>query len=169
MKYLLGSVLLFLGAFLLVAESPVGRRLNELSLPDVTTGKTWSILDAGREAKATVVVFLSTECPVSNSYIPTLLAIQKEYRDQGVLVVGINSNAHENADNLKKHALEYGITFPLLQDASGEIADWFQAKRLPTSYILDATRTVHIVGGLMTSMNEASSEPSRRALNCVMP
>lgn len=147
MRFLLSlNIVLMLGVFSLSAEPPVGRRLNELMLPDITTGKMWSILDAGREAKATVVVFLGTECPVSNAYVPTLLAIQEEYRDQGVRVVGINSNAHEDAHSLKKHAAEFGITFPMLQDASSAMADWFQAKRIPTAFVLDATRTVRYRG-----------------------
>ena len=160
MRFFLSLVIVqMLCAFSPGAEPPVGRRLNQLTLPDVTTGKTWSILDAGRQAKATVVVFLSTECPVSNAYIPTLLAIQKEYHDQGVQVVAINSNAHEDVDSLKKHAVEYGITFPILQDAGGEIAGWFQAKRLPTAYVLDASRTVRYRGRIDDQYERSVKRP----------
>lgn len=139
-------VLLISALPLSAEEPPLGTRITELNLNDVVTGKAWSLLEQGREAKALVVVFLGTECPVSNAYIPTLLALEKEYRSQGVLLIGINSNAHETTETLARHAKEFEITFPILQDTAGAIAKRFHAERLPTAYVLDGSRTVRYHG-----------------------
>ena len=40
-------------------------------------------------AAATVVVFLSFECPVSNSYASTLTDLAKSHTDRGVRVIGV--------------------------------------------------------------------------------
>ncbi|HQR06682.1 MAG TPA: redoxin domain-containing protein [Gemmatales bacterium] len=140
-------------------EPPLGTRITELSLPDVVTGKTWSLLEQGREAKAVVVVFLGTECPVSNAFVPTLLALEKEYRSLGVILVGIDSNAHETRETLAKHVKEFEITFPMLQDTSGIIAERFHAERLPTAYVLDGSRTVRYQGRIDDQFERSVKRP----------
>src|SRR5262245_13996900 len=42
-------------------------------------------------AKATVVVFLSPDCPVSNSYAEPLTALAREYGPRGVAFVGFST------------------------------------------------------------------------------
>lgn len=152
-------LLLIVALPLSAAEPPLGTRITELTLPDVVTGNTWSLLEQGREAKAVVVVFLGTECPVSNAFVPTLLALEKEFLSQGVLLVGINSNAHETRDSLTKHAKEFGITFPILQDTSGTIAERFHAERLPTAYVLDGSRTVRYQGRIDDQYERSVKRP----------
>ena len=39
--------------------------------------------------KATVVVFLSFDCPNSNAYTPTLLDLHKTFESKGIKFVGI--------------------------------------------------------------------------------
>ena len=41
-----------------------------------------------KDKKAVVVVFLGTECPVANLYLPTLAELHKEYADKGVQFLG---------------------------------------------------------------------------------
>src|SRR5689334_7787997 len=70
------------------ASAPgLGTKVNAFTLRDAA-GKPWSLRDA-RGHKATVVVFLSFECPVSNSYAQPLAELHAAYRDRGVAVVGV--------------------------------------------------------------------------------
>jgi hypothetical protein len=55
---------------------------NDLPLVLATgASKTFANL-AGK--KATVFVFVGTECPISNKYAPTIFALEKAYRSKGV-------------------------------------------------------------------------------------
>src|SRR6516225_4300674 len=94
------SVTLALAAFAVARESkpagapataPLGVKLADWSLLRADSGKPWSIAADGRQAKAVVVVFMGTECPISNAYSPVLSGLAKEYAGKGVLVVGVNS------------------------------------------------------------------------------
>src|SRR6478672_4673638 len=62
--------------------------------------------DSVRGEKATVVVFLSFDCPNSIGYTPTLLDLHRDYASKGVKLVGI-SETDLTADELKAKIAEY--------------------------------------------------------------
>src|ERR1019366_5891757 len=76
-------------------------------------GQLWSVDDC-KDKKAVVVVFIGTQCPVNNAYMPRLVELEKEYRDKGVQFVAISSNEHVTFDTIKQHAKKFGLTFPVL-------------------------------------------------------
>jgi peroxiredoxin len=86
--------------------------------------------------KATVVVFLSFDCPNSNGYTPTLLDLHKEFGGRGVKLVGI-SETDLTADELKAKVKEYALPFPVFADAKQAVADAFKAKITPEAVVLD--------------------------------
>src|SRR6266849_5854340 len=72
----------------------IGAPVGPVTFRDVT-GRSYSLADL-RHRKAVVLIFLSTECPVSNSYGPRLQEIDKEYSPRGVAFFGVNSNWQES-------------------------------------------------------------------------
>src|SRR5438045_2267482 len=90
----LGGLLLALsGDFRAETRPPAGsaRTVKPFALPD-TEGKTWKLADLASK-KAVVVVFVGTECPVNNAYMPLLAELSREYAGKGVQVLAVNSNA----------------------------------------------------------------------------
>jgi peroxiredoxin/mono/diheme cytochrome c family protein len=86
--------------------------------------------------KATVVVFLSFDCPNSNGYTPTLIDLHKEFGSKGVKLVGI-SETELTADELKAKVKEYSLPFPVFADPKQAVADAFKAKITPEAFVLD--------------------------------
>jgi peroxiredoxin len=126
--------------------APVGTRVADFTLPDAATGKPWSLAGQSRDAKAVVVVFTTTGCPVSNAYAPKLAAMHRRYARDGVVFVAVNSHPAEPAADVAKHAKEYQIPFPVLKDEGAKLADRFAVERLPTAFVLDAGRVVRYKG-----------------------
>src|SRR5262245_1235973 len=87
-------------------------------------------------SKATVVLFLSFDCPNSNGYTPTLLDLHKAFTDKGISFVGI-SETELSADELKAKVAEYKLPFPVFSDPKQAIADTFKAKTTPEAFVLD--------------------------------
>jgi thiol-disulfide isomerase/thioredoxin len=112
------------------------KRISNFALKDLE-GKEWS-LNAGAGKKATVVVFVSTECPMSNAYLPQLAEMAKTYKPRGVSFIAINANAEEDTKQVAAHAKEYGIAFPLLLDPQGTAVKTLGATVNPEAFILDA-------------------------------
>src|SRR5579864_772360 len=99
-------------------------------------GKPWA-LEAQKKHKATVVIFLGTQCPVNNAYAPKLGELYKEYAGKGVQFIAINSNAHDTVETIAEHAKKYAIPFPVLRDEQHVGADRFGAERTPEAFVLD--------------------------------
>jgi thiol-disulfide isomerase/thioredoxin/mono/diheme cytochrome c family protein len=139
--------------------APIGVKLADWSLPRADTGKPWSLTEDGRDAKAVVVVFIGTECPISNAYAPVLVALVKQYSAKGVLFVAVNSNRQDDAASVAKHAKEYSLSFPVLKDEGTTLADRFAAKRTPEAFVLDGTRTVRYRGRIDDQMDKGIKRP----------
>jgi hypothetical protein len=88
------------------------------------------------EATATVVVFLSFDCPVSNSYTAPLTELARELGPKGVAFVGL-SPTDATAAEVEKQAKDFGIGFPVYKDDQLRAADAFKAETTPEVFVLD--------------------------------
>ena len=76
-------------------------------------------LDAVRGKAATVIVFLSGECPVSNSYVAPLNDLAKAVGDKGVAVLAV-CPTDDPADRVTKWAAEFKVGVPVYLDPKKE-------------------------------------------------
>jgi thiol-disulfide isomerase/thioredoxin/mono/diheme cytochrome c family protein len=125
--------------------APLGTRVADFTLPKADGG-TWSLIRRTRGARAIVVLFLGTECPVSNAYVPVLAALHEKYRGEGVVFVAVNSNVQDDVAEVAQHARAFGVPFPVLKDNGTEVADHFRARRVPEAFVLDGNRTARYRG-----------------------
>lgn len=109
--------------------------INNFSLPDIN-GKTHSLTEY-KSSKAIVLMFISTECPVSNAYNSRMATIAKDYMSKGITFLGINSNKAEDIAAIKKHATENGLGFTILKDNGNVVADQLSASFTPEIYVLN--------------------------------
>jgi len=126
--------------------APLGTRIADFTAPDAATRKPWTLADQSRDAKATVIFFMGTECPVNNAYAPRLSDFVARYKDKGVVFVGINSNDHDEVAAIAKHTQDFKIVFPVLKDADQKLAEKFNVQRLPEAFVLDGQRFVRYRG-----------------------
>jgi peroxiredoxin len=142
-------ILASLLVIVLAAISSIGRPVADVPAPPAigTVIDDFKLADAsGKEhslkslmgAKGTVILFVATKCPVSNNYNERMEKLAQDYKAKGINVIGINSNNTEPAAEVKSHAAEKGLTFPILKDESNKIADRWGATRTPEAYVLDA-------------------------------
>ena len=90
--------------------------------------KKHSIKDLSHQKKATVVMFISTQCPVFSDYNERIVALHNDYKDQGVQFIGINSNRNESVEEIAEHSKTNKFDFVVLKDLQNEIADKFGSK-----------------------------------------
>jgi peroxiredoxin len=126
--------------------APLGAKVADFTRTDATTGKPWALAEGTRGAKATVVVFLNTGCPVGNASARKLAAFHKRYAGEGVAFVAVNSHTLDTAAAVAAHAKELALPFPVLKDDGTALADRFAVDRVPTAFVLDAGRAVRYVG-----------------------
>jgi peroxiredoxin len=146
----------------------IGAVVPDFKLPD-TDGLEHTLASLKGRA-GTVIIFIATQCPVSNAYNERMQKLSEEYRAKGVNVVGINSNAKELAPEVKSHAAEKGLTFTILKDTGNQIADRFDAQYTPEAYLLDASGKLVYHGRIDNSKNPdgVSSSDLRDAIEATL-
>jgi peroxiredoxin len=109
----------------------VGSTLENFKLSDAN-GKQQSLNDL-KGKNGAILVFLSTQCPVVRGYNERISKLAADYQAKGISVIGINSNATETADAVKKHAGEH-YKFPVLIDKGNVLADKLNANVTPETF-----------------------------------
>jgi thiol-disulfide isomerase/thioredoxin len=123
----------FIVGFTLKDETPM--KVENFTLEDYN-GAKHSLSDYGN-SKAVVLMFIATQCPVSNSYNDRMNSLYKDYSDKQVSFVAINSNKAESIEDIKSHAKEKGFKFPVLKDWNNVVANKLGATVTPEIYVLN--------------------------------
>jgi peroxiredoxin len=121
-----------------------GATVPTFTLPDIHRRPRG--LDSFKDRKAFVVVFVDTECPVANLYVPTLVELHKEYAERGVQFLAVNSSSQDSFVSVSAHAQERDLPFPVLKDFDQKVAESFGARRTPEVFLLDAARVIRYRG-----------------------
>lgn len=132
-KYFLIIAILITSFVYNYANSP--QKIDNFTLKNYD-GKEYSLKDF-TDSKAIVVMFVSTQCPVSNDYNERMAKIYNNYKEKGIAFVGINSNKQENVEEISKHSAENKFGFPVLKDHKNIIADKFKASVTPEIFVLN--------------------------------
>ena len=87
--------------------------------------------------KPVVLVFVRTDCPVSNRYAPLIQQISSQYSNKVAFwLVYLGKTA--SADEIRKHKSEYGYTVPALRDPRHVLVAEAQVQVTPEAAVFDA-------------------------------
>jgi len=131
---------------------PLGTTAPSFILPDVTTGKMYS-LDAFHGKDALLVMFICRHCPYVKHVEQEIAKIGKDYQDKKLGIIAISSNdpatyPDDAPDQLKEMAKRLGFRFPFCFDEQQEIAKAYKAACTPDFYLFDAQRRLVYRGQL---------------------
>ena len=118
----------FAAAAIALASQP------DFSLRD-TAGKIHTSADL-RDNKATVLMFVATDCPNSNAYAPVLARLYREFSARGIAFFNVYSDPSENSDLVRKHDGEFQVPYPALLDPGQILARQTGARSTPEAVIL---------------------------------
>ncbi|MCI0638734.1 MAG: redoxin domain-containing protein [Gemmataceae bacterium] len=134
------------------SQAVLGEKVANLTFRD-EQGKSHALHDL-KNKKAIVIVFLSFECPVSNSYAQPLADMANEYGKYGVTFLGLTTNAEETAAQVAKHAKDFNVPFPVFQDAELAAAEALKAEVTPECFVLDGGFTLRYRGRIDDSYSD---------------
>jgi len=156
--------------FLLISFSYSGEmsKAENFTLKDYN-GKSHSLTDY-KDSKVIVVMFIATQCPVSNDYNGRMAALYKDYNGKGVTFLAINSNKQESVEEITQHSQKNGFQFPVLKDPENVIADKFNAQVTPEIFVLNPNYEILYHGRIDDSQRESDlkSHDLRNALDEIL-
>jgi len=115
----------------------------------------------GRSAEAHILFFITSDCPISNSYAPEVQRICSEYAGKGVACRLVYEDLSIDAAAVRKHLEEYryrGIPAEIDRDRS--VATKAGATITPQAVVLDATGEIRYRGRI-DNRYEALGRPRR--------
>ena len=123
---------------------PIGSKIDDLQFKDIRYVAR-SLAELG-EKKVYVFVFVDSNCPLVQKYLPVLNRLDRTYRDKGVQFVAVNSGPNDTIAVMANQAVEYGAAFPFVKDANCKVADALGVSRTPEVAVLDAERVLRYRG-----------------------
>jgi hypothetical protein len=113
--------------------------------------------------KVTALIFYSTECPISNVYSPTLNALVDAFPAERFTMIGLCVDPDKTNADLREHAGEYALKFPVARDRSLHLARKYGAEVTPEAVVLDADGKVRYRGRI----DDQFAARQKRNLNSV--
>jgi len=104
--------------------------------------------------KIVLINLWATWCPPCRAETPALENSYEQYKDSGVVILGVDLTNQDLESDVITFVQEFGLTYPILLDRDGSVSALYQLKGLPTTFFVNREgiiRTV-LVGG---PMNEA--------------
>ena len=154
------------GVLAAAADFPIGSQISDIRVND--HGSQVSIKPAA--AKATAVVFVSVQCPVSNAYNERMASIYREYSGKGVQFAFVNANEQESQEAVDAHAKEHNLGFKVYKDQGNVLADSLNAQVTPEVFLFDHGGKLMYHGRIDDSrdLDRVTSSDFRTALNAVL-
>ena len=122
--------------------------------PDFTlqtpTGESYTLSEL--RGKAILVNLWATWCPPCRAEMPAIEKMYQEYKDQGFIVLAIDMTYQDDPFNVVPFTQEYGLTFPILLEETGNVASAYQLRSLPSSYFINRAGVIAevVIGGPMS-------------------
>ncbi len=106
---------------------------GKLKFSDIE-GKSYAIKSSAN-LKALVLIFVTTDCPIANSYQPLLARLHKEFQNRGFEFVLIHEGPDQTPEKLKEHSKDYAVPFSVVMDADHAIARQVGATKTPEVFV----------------------------------
>jgi peroxiredoxin len=152
MKKALAIGLALSAGMLCAQEFKLGSQVSDFQVRDLD-GQP--VAFSALKGPLTVVTFIATQCPVSNSYNQRMIDLYKDYASKNVKFVFINANRSEPASEVRDHARRVGFPFAVYKDPGNVLADRFDAQVTPESFVIDSSGTIRYHGSIDDSMEES--------------
>lgn len=114
----------------------ISARLLSLKLQDIE-GLSYS-LNSLKNNKASVIIFLSPDCPLCQNYALTIKQMQEEFEKQGIKFYGIFPGTWYSVKDIKKFKSDYKLNINMLLDEKKALSHLLKATVTPEAVIINA-------------------------------
>ena len=104
------------------------------------------------KGNAVLINLWATWCPPCRAEMPTIEKMYKEYKDRGFIVLAVDMTYQDDLTGVAPFIQQYGLTFPILLEETGNVAALYQLRSLPSSYFIDRAGIIQevVIGGPMS-------------------
>lgn len=93
--------------------------------------------------KPVLLNFWTTWCPACRVEMPYLESVFQREKEQGLTILAVD--IEEIRDTVVQFTRQYGLSFPVALDTSGDVARQYRVSTLPTTFLIDKEGTIRLV------------------------
>jgi hypothetical protein len=90
-----------------------------------------------QDKKAAVLLFITNDCPITNSYIPEIDRIVANYQARGIAFYAVYTDPTVSIPAIRKHAGEFDLHIPLIPDSTHYLVHRVGATVTPEVAVLE--------------------------------
>lgn len=104
--------------------------------------------------KAVVLNLWASWCPPCRAEMPALNSVYEKLRDQGLVVLGVNTLFQDDEAGARAAIQDWGLSFPIVFDRDGVASRQYHLEAMPTTFFIGRDGVIRDIvwGG---PMNEA--------------
>lgn len=120
----------------------------DFTLPALDSG---DVTLSGLRGEVVIMNLWTAWCPPCRDEMPALDEAYRQYREQGLIVLGVNSTFQDDEKTAAAFVRDLGLTFPILFDRKGTVSRRYELQALPTTYLIDRQGIIRevVIGGPM--------------------
>jgi thiol-disulfide isomerase/thioredoxin len=125
--------------------------------------------------RASVLIFIRTDCPISNAYAPEINRLVKEYGPRKIVFYVVYTMRDLSERDARQHAKAYGYTCPAILDGQHQLVDAIGATVTPEVAVIGHDRKLIYRGriddlflALGRQRYQATTHELRDALDAVL-
>ena len=120
----------------LVVAAATSATARELRLVDLE-GRPFDPLAARPGARAIVLLFTTTDCPIANRYAPEINRLQAAFSARGIAFWLVYANARESREAIASHVERFGYTMPAARDPQHDVIKQLGITVTPEAAVID--------------------------------
>jgi hypothetical protein len=128
------AVAFFVTMFLVALTSTL-RGADPLAAEARPVGLDGQPVDPFQSGKATVLLFVRTDCPISNRYAPEVRRLHDKYESQGFNFWLVYPDPDETSDEIRQHVKEFAYPCRVLRDPEHVMVRLSKASVTPESAV----------------------------------
>lgn len=156
-----------LAVFLLLTCVPGCSSRHPPSLSAIDLEGHPTAIGADPNGRAFVILFLGVECPISNRYLPELVALENELGPRGIRFFHVYPNPDETPEVIRRHRAEYHLPATAFRDPQWSLARTLGTSKTPEAVALTAEGRVIYHGRVndqYAALGVGKPEPTRHDL-----
>jgi peroxiredoxin len=123
-----------------------GTRAPQFELKDIN-GRIVRL--SNYQGKVVLINFWATWCPPCRAEMPDLVRLQREYRKQGLQIIGI-TNPPEQKDRVRRFARSLKVNYPIILGTRQIKARYSSDETLPLTIVIDRDGKISdIISGIL--------------------
>jgi hypothetical protein len=117
--------------------------------------------------RAQVLLFIRSDCPISNRYAPELEKLYKRYSPSGMEFLLVYPESGLTAAAMKQHGREYGYSIPAVLDPDHRYVTLAKAGVTPEAAVFVKSRLVYLgrIDDRYVDIGKTKAQPEHRDLD----